>query len=176
MLSTEFVNVSQIAQQRIKNLPYVTSDVIDEAKKQSEYLSSLSEIRTQLQSTKSKLEALQQQSEDFIKNLNYQMHGFEQRIGKLECNHLEIATQSPINSPMKNMHLKEKAFLPQVASRAIRYYFVSLCGLGLAVCLSVLAGTPPESGVLDLMWNLIWRSGFLLTVFLGIVAVEQSIR
>jgi hypothetical protein len=170
----------------------LSSTPIDDASEQQDQAPSLSEITAQLRSIAPGLDVLQQ-SDHLIKKLSCQMQNLDQRIRQLEQNRLELIRQeqsqkrsqnaSPSvdlqlssESPMENFQCPQNNSLPKIASRVIKLYFLALFGLALSISLSAVIGIPPENGVLAMMWDVIWRAGFLLMLFLGIVAVQQSVR
>jgi hypothetical protein len=169
----------------------LSSTSTDDASEQQDQAPSLSEITSQLRSIEPGLDILQQ-SDHLIKKLSCQMQNLDQRIRQLEHNRLELIRQeqsqkrsqsssSSVNQLsseylMKNFHSPQNDTLPKIASRVIKLYLLALFGLALSISVSAVIGIPPENGALAVMWDIIWRAGFLLMLFLGIVAVQQSVH
>ncbi|NJM45785.1 MAG: hypothetical protein HC860_06090 [Alkalinema sp. RU_4_3] len=169
-----------------------SSTPTDDASEHHDQAPSLSEITSQLRSIAPGLDVLQQ-SDHLIKKLSCQMQNLDQRIRQLEHNRLALIRQeqfqkrsqsssSSVNLqlsseyPMKNFHSPQNNTLPKIASRVIKLYLLALFGLALSISVSAVIGIPPENGALAVMWDIIWRAGFLLMLFLGTVAVQQSVH
>lgn len=75
-----------------------------------------------------------------------------------------------------DLPIQKTAFLPKLASRLIKIYFMAVLGLGLFLWMPIIFNFSVNAVLIVGIWDIFCRAGILLLLFFGVVAVQQSIR
>jgi hypothetical protein len=116
-----------------------------------------------------------------IDQMAQHIQSLECRMSALEVTSTQAATPvySSIQVPsqsMNNLRPRKTEFLPKLASRLIKFYCLSLFGLGLFLWLSIIFNVSVSAGFIAGIWDVFCRAGILLFLFFGIVAAKQSVH
>jgi hypothetical protein len=132
-----------------------------------------------------------QQNSATIDQMGQQIHFLETRMEALESTTVQQAVKpsystiptapqptvsQPMSQSMNNLNPRKVPFLPKLASRLIKLYFIAILGLGLFLWLHIILSLAVDTNFIEAVWAVFWRAGLALLLFLGVVSVQQSVR
>ncbi len=116
-----------------------------------------------------------------IDQMGQQIQFLETRMRTLESTSAK-ASQSSYSTnptppqPMNNLTPRKTPFLPKLASQVIKSYGFAIFAFGLGVCLAFICNIDVDSNFITWVLDGFCRLGAIILLFLGVVAVQQSVR